>query len=313
MCFFSLSKEKRLGANTLDEESQSSKSFSDAKQATADWLFQLEKRLELDEFQLTFLPVLEDKLEMSKDIQNELRDKRLTIDFIQKSSDELAAKSSADVNTQLKADMKALKSHYQTLNDIVSDRISRLEKLISDLRLFHDDYTRTLNALNRIDANLQIEHHSSGPADSASHGKTIEAQLGNLKQVKCDLDNLYASVNQLNEQTQKYLYAPNADPKFTFKLKNDINDLNDKMAQLRNMYTKKQYMLEDALTKSTKVDNEIEELENWISYKEHEILDDEGILITEEQFDQRKIKYKVNKSYFELNQKKIFGFNVLFL
>ena len=219
LCFFSLSKEKRLGANTLDEESQSSKSFSDAKQATADWLFQLEKRLELDEFQLTFLPVLEDKLEMSKDIQNELRDKRLTIDFIQKSSDELAAKSSADVNTQLKADMKALKSHYQTLNDIVSDRISRLEKLISDLRLFHDDYTRTLNALNRIDANLQIEHHSSGPADSASHGKTIEAQLGNLKQVKCDLDNLYASVNQLNEQTQKYLYAPNADPKFTFKLK----------------------------------------------------------------------------------------------
>ena len=85
------------------------------------------------------------------------------------------------------------------------------------------------------------------------------------------------------------------------------------MVQLRNMYTKKQYMLEDALTKSTKVDNEIEELENWISYKEHEILDDEGILITEEQFDQRKIKYKVNKSYFELNQKKIFGFNVLFL
>lgn len=49
--------------------------------------------------------------------------------------------------------------------------------------------------------------------------------------------------------------------------------------------------------KSTKVDNEIEELENWISFKEHEILDDESIIITEDQFDQRTIKYKVKKSY----------------
>ncbi len=229
-----------------------------------------------------------------KDLQNDLRDKRLTIDFIQKSSDELAAKSTPDISLQLKSDMKSLRSHYQSLNDIVNERIGRLEKLIGDLRKFHDDYARTLTALNRIDANLQIEHHIAGGSnDSVSHGKSIEAQLSNLKQVKLDLDALYASVNQLNEQTQRYLYAPHADPKFTAKLKSDINDLNDKLAHLRNVYTKKQYHLEDALIKSTKVDNEIEELENWISYKEHEILDDEGIIITEEQFDQRKIKYKV--------------------
>ena len=52
--------------------------------------------------------------------------------------------------------------------------------------------------------------------------------------------------------------------------------------------------LKDALAKSTQVDNQIDDLENWISYKEREILDDEGIIITEDQFDQRTIKYKVN-------------------
>lgn len=232
-----------------------------------------------------------------------MRDKRLSIDFIQKSSDELATKSTPEQALQLKTDMKSLRSHYQSLNDIVNDRITRLDKLISDLRKFQDDYSRTLTSLNRIDANLQIEHHiaggSGGGGDSISHGKSIEAQLSNLKQVKYDLDTLYTSVNQLNEQTQKYLYAPHADPKFTIKLKSDINELNDKLAHLRNVYTKKQYHLEDALIKSTKVDNEIEELENWISYKEHEILDDEGIIITEEQFDQRKIKYKQIKSEIE--------------
>lgn len=45
--------------------------------------------------------------------------------------------------------------------------------------------------------------------------------------------------------------------------------------------------------KSNKVDNELDEIENWIAYKDHEILDDEGIIITEEQFDQRTVKYKV--------------------
>lgn len=59
--------------------------------------------------------------------------------------------------------------------------------------------------------------------------------------------------------------------------------------------------MKDALLKSNKVDNELDEIENWIAYKEHEILDDEGIIITEEQFDQRTIKYKVtNQSLFSL-------------
>lgn len=51
--------------------------------------------------------------------------------------------------------------------------------------------------------------------------------------------------------------------------------------------------MQDALLKSNKVDNELDEIENWITHKDHEILDDEGIIITEEQFDQRTIKYKV--------------------
>lgn len=50
----------------VDEAAQFLKSFSDSKQTTVDWLSHLEKRLDHDEFQLTFLPVLEDKLEATK-------------------------------------------------------------------------------------------------------------------------------------------------------------------------------------------------------------------------------------------------------
>lgn len=69
--------------------------------------------------------------------------------------------------------------------------------------------------------------------------------------------------------------------------------------------------MKDALLKSNKVDNELDEIENWIAYKEHEILDDEGIIITEEQFDQRTIKYKVTNNDFYFISLKIENFFII--
>ena len=37
----------------------------------------------------------------------------------------------------------------------------------------------------------------------------------------------------------------------------------------------------------------MDSLDHWISLKEHEILDDEGIIVNEEQLEQRILKYKV--------------------
>ena len=48
------------------------------------------------------------------------------------------------------------------------------------------------------------------------------------------------------------------------------------------------------MTKSNKVDSKVNDLENWIALKNNEILENDGVIITEEQFDQRSIKYKVN-------------------
>ena len=67
ICKFYFFQDKRNASSvSLDEEAQSSKQFFDSKQSMVDWLYQLEKKLDQDEFQLTFLPLLEDKLEASK-------------------------------------------------------------------------------------------------------------------------------------------------------------------------------------------------------------------------------------------------------
>ncbi len=199
---------------------------------------------------------------------------------------------------------KTLKSQYEYLNQSLNERITILNSFINELKLFNEDYNRLSNSLNRIDANLQIEHHGSTPFGSV-HGKTLEAQLSNLKQVKVDLESLNSSIDALNSQSQKYLFAKNIDLKYSSKLKLDMNTLNDKISQLRIVYTRKLFQLEDALAKSTQVDNQIDDLENWISHKEREILDDEGIIITEDQFDQRTVKYKQLKSELERKEPQI--------
>ena len=64
---------------------------------------------------------------------------------------------------------------------------------------------------------------------------------------------------------------------------------------------------QNTLKETNEVDNDLYEIENWISFKDHEILDEEGVIITEEIFDQRMIKYKQIKS--EIERKEFQGCN----
>jgi DNA repair exonuclease SbcCD ATPase subunit len=237
-------------------------------------------------------------------MQNDIRDKKLNLEYIQRSGDEFSSKSSPEASFQLKSELRQLKSRYQSLNEQCNERVNRLEECIRGLKQFQDDYMRALNTLNRIEAHLQIEHHASSPFGSA-HGKSIEAQRENLNSVKQDLDLLHMSLLRLNEHSQRLLYSSKTDLKFTAKLKTDMNDLNEKLSQLMEIYVRKQNNLEEMHKKSTKVDNEIEELENWMTSKEREILEDEGVIVTEEQFDQRTIKYKQLKSELERKESQV--------
>ena len=171
--------------------------------------------------------------------------------MLQQNADELASKSTVELNYKLKSDLKLLKSDYQNLTDSVSERLNKLERLIGDLKKLDDDYTRQQNALNKTEAQLQIEHHSS-VSHGLTHGKSIEIQLDHLKQVKYEIESLQSNMFKLNEQCEKYFYSSNVDQKFITKLKTDSSTLNEKFTQIKSVYSKKQSTLEDAFKKSTK-------------------------------------------------------------
>lgn len=204
---------------------------------------------------------------------------------------------------QIRSDLKHLRSRYQNIIDSVQDRCDKLEHAISDLKEFDADYLRIISALNKIESHSQIEHHSSTPF-GLSHGKSIEAELDNLKQIKYDLESLGPNMRKINEHSDKYLHEiglpkSQIDAKFQNKVKDDIVLINEQFKQLNKNYTKTLAYLEEAHKKSTKVDNEIDALDHWITMKGHEIPEDEGIIINEEQFEQRILKYKQMKAEIE--------------
>ena len=155
----------------------------------------------------------------------------------------MISKSTVDLNTKLKSELQQLKGRYQNLIESIAERVNRLEKLINELKQYEEDYIRMLSSLNKIENQAQIEHYAHG----SNNGKSVEAQLDTLKQIKYELDSLHPSMRKLNEQSEKYLYemnkvnilsAANTENKFQLKLKDDIITLNEKFKQLNKNYIK---------------------------------------------------------------------------
>ena len=157
---------------------------------------------------------------------------------MQRQSEDIAARSTVDLSHQLRSDIKTLKSRFQKLSDLVSERIVKIEKLIAELKHFENDFAKCWNSLSTIQANLELE------LQTLSTGKAIEAQLDNLRIFKHDLDSVQSGLNKVNEQSDKFMYSGNADVKFMTKLRNDVNEINEKFNYLKNSIAKKQFNLE---------------------------------------------------------------------
>lgn len=170
-----------------------------------------------------------------------MREKRSNLEFIQQSAEELY---NSETSHQIRADVKSMRIRYQHLADTIGDRINRLERMIADLKIYQEELLNTSNKLKNIETNLQIEHHTTASPFGSSYGRTLEEQLNNLKQVKFDIESLSTNINKLNEKSKKYLYASsNVEPKFSSKMRADINEINDKLDKLRADCSAKHYVL----------------------------------------------------------------------
>ncbi|CAF0734079.1 unnamed protein product [Brachionus calyciflorus] len=270
--------------------------YQESRTTLIEWLTKLEKSIDYTQIELNYIPVLEEKLSQFQEYESEIKAKKSLLE-IYKQNLESVLRTKKDLLNQLQSENELIQMRYKKLSTFVHEKLDQIEKSINDLKTYQNEYTKVLNEIKTIDTNLQIEHHATS---NNALEKTLEEQLNVLRLIKHDIDELNLKVTGLNDLSKKYLlYTNSIDLKFQNKLKQELFELNENFSQLKNLFANKKFTLEDILTKSNKVDSRVNDLENWITLKNNEILENDGVIITEEQFDQRCIKYKQIKSEIE--------------
>jgi hypothetical protein len=193
---------------------------------------------------------------------------------------------------QLRNDLKSLKLRYTNVHELVYDRIVRLEKAIFELRKHHDEYTNTFNWLQRIETFIKSEQTSVGDA------KLLYQQIEQCKNITKDLESIQLIASKLNDYV-KHLYVttqPSSDSKYLTKIKSDMHELNEKLMGLSHLNGQHERNLQDALKRTAKVDDEIENIDSWIERKERELVmfDETGVILSEDKF------YENFKRYVEI-------------
>lgn len=272
----------------------------DAKQTLVDWLINVEKTLIADEFQITFLPLLEERLKRFKELLNDINEQKVNYEYIQRAGEEILIKQSNDTN--LRNDLKSLHLRYTNACELITDRIYKLEKAINDVKQFNDEYQKTYQWLQSIDDFMQREQTALGDI------KLLYQQVEQCKNITKDLETIKMVANKLND-TVKHLYIttqPNSDSKYLNKIKSDMHELNEKLIYLQHLNSQLESRLEDALKQTAKVDDEIENIDNWIDKKDRELHDDESIVIlSEEQFYEKYNRYKEIKNEIDRKESQV--------
>jgi hypothetical protein len=129
---------------------------------------------------------------------------------------------------EFRNDLKSLRLRYTNVEELVNDRILKLDKAIFELKSFHDEFDKTFNSLKRIETFIKNEQTALGDS------KLLHKQIEQCKTIIKELDSLQLVANKLNDYV-KHLYVttqPSSDSKYLTKIKSDMHELNEKLMSL---------------------------------------------------------------------------------
>ncbi len=216
----------------------------------------------------------------------------------------------------MRNDLQLIRQRYSDITELSNDRCVKLEKVIQDIKQYQDEFSKTDLWLGRLES-LIVNENVTAFGDT----RQMQTQIEQCKIVRKDLDSIRSATDKLNDYVRHLQLAASVssqanDTKFLNKLKSDMHELNDKLTHLNDINMKQQVALQvfsfvtvgylqwdptglfllalkDACHKTSKIDEEIDELDAWMQRKERELLHDESTLIlSEEQLTEKYNRYR---------------------
>lgn len=186
------------------------------------------------------------------------------------------------------------------MTSLVTEKVEQYEIAIRELNDYFTEFNHACQWIVHLENQIKSQQIALGDVTK------LNSQLDQIKLINKDIGACQLLANKLNDIIRRLSTQEKCEQKFLLKTKTDLNELNEKLSSLSSLVTNQQQNLNDALKKTSKIDNELEDLEAWLAKKERELSTDEvALILTEELFNERFNKAKEIKNEFDRKESQI--------
>ncbi|XP_069695333.1 dystrophin, isoforms A/C/F/G/H isoform X7 [Periplaneta americana] len=273
-------------SNTVDKSPP--KKYLEAMEALMKWVHNVEGVLLSEHAVVADTAVMEDQLQKFKELQKTIEEQQSSFNYVNTTGQELIHRAGSEAQSQrLRDELQDLNTRWSDIPIILDERQKKLQKDIELLCQFRDEMEGLNSWLQEVEAFLQAEEDL--PIGDV---ETLEAQLEQSNALQDDVETLQPNVNNIETTSQKLL--SNADPNFAEKLRSQVEILIAKWKRIVESAKEQNVRLNDALEKSKKVIEGVDEFTSWLCKLEGEVPSSASVTSSAELF-QLKGKYQILK------------------
>ncbi|KAM6448274.1 dystrophin isoform 3-T3 [Liasis olivaceus] len=228
------------------------------------WIQQSEMKLSTPQVTVTELETMEKRLRELKALQSSLQEQQNGINYLSTTVEEMSRRAPAGVSQKYRSEIEVILSRWKRLSTQLVENCHKLEEQITKLKQFQND-TKTLKKwMAEVDIFLNEEWPALGDSEA------LEKQLEQCTALVNDIQTIQPNLNSINEIGKKM--KNEAEPEFSFKLQNDLKELNVQWDNICQQAYAKKAALKNSLDKTVSLRKDLSEMHEWITQAEDEYL-----------------------------------------
>nr|CAD7448133.1 unnamed protein product [Timema bartmani] len=265
------------------------KKYLEAMEALMKWVHSVEGLLLSEHAVVSDADTMKDQLQKFQELQTAIEEQQGSFDYVNLTGQDLirrAGPSDAQIE-RLRNELQDLTARWSDIPVILEERQSKLAQDIKTLRQFSEEAASLESWMREVEVFLQAEQ-----VIPVGDPDTLEAQLEQSNALQDDVKTLQQNVVKLDVTAQKLL--ENAEPKFANELKTRLDTLTSEWKKVVQDSRSQNAKLKDALDKTKKVLEGVQEFTSWLCKMETEIPTSVDVTSSAELF-QLKAKYQLIK------------------
>ncbi|GFR63477.1 dystrophin [Elysia marginata] len=275
------------------------RTFLEATAIMNKWLHDIDDAMKKEKVQVSSETAMLSQLETYKDLAKEMQDHTPGFEYINRTGRDLISKSTPERGDELRSDLQALNSLWTNVSNTIEQRQAKLEKSISNVQEMKNQMDGLVRWMDEMDVFLHAPDPSPGDIP------TLQAQLQESNGVEEDIRTLQANVKNINSIWKTHLSE--AEPKFEEEVGSEISELNTRWDQVVKLASEQNARLEDKLTNSQKVYDQIEALNIWLgeikdglAHKDYAVENPNDLLVKAKKF--KSLKAEVDERQKEIEE-----------